>query len=77
MPPTHKMKPLDGLSPPAKNLREYLIKNDITIRKLSEVTGITEAALSDYAAGRRMPGLDKLKTIADSLRLTMDDLMSD
>lgn len=77
MSPTHQMKPIDGLVPPARYLRQHLIKNNITIRKLSKVTGIAEAALSDYASGRRLPGVDKLKMIADSLGLSIDDLMRD
>lgn len=57
-------------------IKELLEQKGITQRKLSELTGITESAISHYIKGDRIPRGMSLVKIAQALGTTADDLLS-
>ena len=57
-------------------IKELLEQKGITQRKLSELTGITESAISHYIKGDRIPRGMSLVKIAQALGTTADDLVS-
>ena len=58
-----------------QNLDEMLIEANMTQRELAEDTGLTEATISRYINGRRMPTVRALVNIAYSLNCSFDELM--
>lgn len=61
----------------AYRIKEMLVQKNITQKQLSELTGITESAISHYIKGDRVPRGTNLIKIAKSLGITADDLLSD
>mgnify|MGYP003369424863 CR=1 FL=1 len=57
-------------------IKELLEEKGITQRKLSELTGMTESAISHYIKGDRIPRGMNLIKIAQALGTTADDLLS-
>ena len=57
-------------------IKEMLAEKNISQKKLSEMTGITESAISHYVKGDRVPRGANLIRIAKSLGTTADDLLS-
>lgn len=57
-------------------IKEMLKKKDISQKKLAEMTGITESAISHYIKGDRVPRGANLIKIAKALGTTADDLLS-
>lgn len=57
----------------AANLRKFLAKKNITQRKCAELIGTTEAAVSRWVHGTRMPNSPTLKALADVLSVKMED----
>lgn len=47
----------------------------ISQKQLAENTGLTEAGISRYISGQRLPRLDILLKIADALNCTLDYLL--
>lgn len=47
----------------------------ISQKQLAETTGLTEAGISRYISGQRLPRLDILLKIADALNCTLDYLL--
>jgi transcriptional regulator with XRE-family HTH domain len=47
----------------------------ITQKQLAELTGLTEAGISRYISGQRLPRIDILLKIADALGCTLDYLL--
>lgn len=58
-----------------RNLDEMLVEANMTQRELAEDTGLTEATISRYINGRRMPTVRALVNIAYSLNCSFDELM--
>jgi len=46
----------------------------MTQRRLAQILGTTEDCVSRYERGASTPGADRLRDIADALRVSMDDL---
>lgn len=57
-------------------IKELLDEKGITQRKLAELTGMTESAISHYIKGDRIPRGMNLIKIAQALSTTADDLLS-
>lgn len=57
-------------------IKEMLDEKNITQKQLSEITGITESAISHYIKGDRVPRGTNLVKIAKALGTTADDLLS-
>lgn len=57
-------------------IKEMLNEKNISQKQLSEVTGITESAISHYIKGDRVPRGTNLVKIARALGTTTDDLLS-
>lgn len=57
-------------------IKEMLDEKNITQKQLSEITGITESAISHYIKGDRVPRGSNLVKIAKALGTTADDLLS-
>lgn len=55
-------------------LRELLKEKHISIRKLSEISGISQSNISNYILGKVSPTLDTLNKIAISLNVPITDL---
>ena len=47
----------------------------ISQKQLAETTGLTEAGISRYISGQRLPRLDILLKIANALNCTLDYLL--
>ena len=58
-----------------ERIKELLEKKGITQRELAERTGCTEAAVSHYIKGDRVPRSSVLTKIAIALETTSDYLM--
>lgn len=57
------------------NLAELLEDSKMTQRDLADASGLSEAAVSNYLRGRRMPGARALVNIADALGCSVDNLV--
>lgn len=56
-------------------IQKLLDERGLTRKQFSELTGITEAALSRYVTNQREPKALTLSIIARSLGVSMDDLL--
>lgn len=56
-------------------LRESIREMGITQKELSEVTGLTQAAISRYVNGNRQPGAQNIGILADALGVSADYLL--
>ena len=57
-------------------IKEMLLEKGISQKELSNLTGITESAISHYVNGERVPRGMNLVKIADALGTTTDDLLN-
>ncbi|MBO4477494.1 MAG: helix-turn-helix transcriptional regulator [Lachnospiraceae bacterium] len=57
-------------------IKEMLSEKKISQKQLSEMTGLTESAISHYIKGDRIPRGSNLMKIAKALGTTADDLLS-
>ena len=57
-------------------IKEMLDEKNISQKQLSDITGITESAISHYVKGDRVPRGTNLVKIAKALGTTADDLLS-
>lgn len=57
-------------------IKEMIAEKGISQKELSELTGITESAISHYVKGTRVPRGANLIKIAGVLGTTADDLLS-
>ena len=55
--------------------RETLAEEYRSLKKMAELTGMTEAQLSMYFSGKRMPNLKNLKKLALYLQVPADYLL--
>lgn len=58
-----------------ENLLYLLRRAHITQRELARLSGISEAAISTYIHGQKMPGPRALVNIAHVMGCTLDELM--
>lgn len=59
----------------AKRLNDTLYEKNLTASEVSQRSGISEASLSKYRNGQRMPQGQNLKSLANSLDVTVDYLV--
>ena len=57
-----------------ENLKRIREEKSVTRKQLAEATGITENLVGMYELGRRLPPLDKIFAIADSLDVAITDI---
>lgn len=55
-------------------LDKIMLRKNLTVRQVSMMTGIPKSTISDIAAGKTMPRIDTLETIAKGLRIQISDL---
>lgn len=56
-------------------LREIRTEKKISMKKLGEIVGVSESAISLYETGKREPDQDTLKRIADYFKVSTDYLL--
>lgn len=57
-------------------IRECCAERGMTQKELAKATGITEAAISRYAGGSRLPRIEHAARIADALHVSLDQLLA-
>lgn len=57
-------------------MKELLDKYDISQKRLSDMTGISESAISRYLSRSRTPTMKNIAKIAWALNVKVDDLIS-
>lgn len=60
-----------------RNLTHYMNRNKITGVTLAKYMGVSSATISDWMHGKKMPRVDKLKSLAHYFRINMTDLTDD
>lgn len=58
-----------------RRIQELLDQRGISRKEFAAMTGLTEAAISRYITGKREPKAVTLSLIADTLGVSMDDLL--
>lgn len=58
-------------------LRKYRLENGMTQVKLAEKLSISQNAVSQYEAGKRMPTVKRLTGIASLLNCSVSDIVPD
>ena len=58
------------------NLRDILKEYGMTQKDLAEEAGLTEAAISYYIHGQKIPSMKAVVNIANALDLTTDELIN-
>lgn len=69
------MSELEWLDIFSENLVSILQDTDITQRGLSEMSGLSEASISNYIHKKRMPNIKAVVNLAYALNCSMDDLI--
>ena len=64
---------IDGISP----VKVYRKHRKLTSQELANKVGVTQAFISQLETGKKKGSLETLKKIADTLDLTVDDLIWD
>lgn len=59
----------------SKNLKYYRLKRGLTKKALAEASGLTPMAITHYEAGERKPGMDSILSLADTLGISLADLL--
>ena len=57
-----------------KSLYKIMLRKNITEKKLSEMTGISQPRLSNYISGKTSPSFYKVDKIAKALNCSIDEL---
>lgn len=57
-----------------KNLRRILSEQDMTAAQLSRKTGVPKTTLAEWLAGGNPRDLNKVKLVADSFGVSVDEL---
>ena len=58
----------------SEKLKLIMMGNNISQRDLSKMTGFTEASISRYIKGERLPRIPEIISIADALYVSRDYL---
>lgn len=58
-------------------LREYRKKNGYTLKKLSDISGVSLTFISDIENGRKKPSTEKAKLLADALNMDIKLLLDE
>ena len=61
----------------AKNLKHYMKRDDVNGVALAKYMGVTSATVSDWTKAKKMPRVDKIKSLANYFRIKMSDLTED
>ena len=61
----------------AKNLRHYMNRNRVNGVTLAKYMKVSSATVSDWMHGKKMPRVDKLKSLSNYFRINMTDLTDD
>ena len=61
----------------AERLKKARIANNMTVYKLSQISGISETHIRDLERGDRNPSFDTLSRLAKPLRLSMSELINE
>ena len=56
-------------------LREYRKRSGLTMKRLGEMVGASEASISQYETGRVEPDIELMIRLSDVLGITVDDLI--
>lgn len=60
----------------AKSIEKLMIENNLTQKDLAKLSGLTEAAISNYLSKKREPNKVSLSKIAKALNTSVEDLQS-
>lgn len=58
-----------------KNLRYYRLKNNMSMKELASLVGVSPMAISHYENGERKPGMDTIKALAQALGVRVTDFL--
>ena len=58
-------------------LREIRKQKGISQGRLSELSHVDRVSISRYETGRKKPGVDNLKRLANALEVTTDELLGE
>ncbi len=56
-------------------MREYRKRQGLTMKRLGEMVGASEASISQYETGRVEPDIELMSKIADVLNVSVDNLI--
>lgn len=59
-----------------KNLKFYRLKNNMTMKELASLVGVSPMTISYYESGERRPGMDTIKALAEVLNVRVTDFLS-
>lgn len=57
------------------NLYSLLLESNMSQRELADLSGLSEATISNYLNSRQMPGVKAIINIANALECSTDDLI--
>lgn len=58
-----------------KNIKYYRLKNNLSMKALAGMIGITSMAISHYESGKRTPDLKTTRALASALKVSLADLI--
>ena len=61
----------------AKNLRHYMARDKVNGVTVAAYMKVSSATVSDWTSGKKMPRVDKIKSLANYFRIDMSDLTDD
>jgi len=59
----------------SKNLKYYRLKNNMSMKELASLVGISQMAISHYESGERKPDMDTIKALAKVLGVKVTDFL--
>ncbi len=59
-----------------ERIKELRKQNQLTLKRLGEIIGVSESTISLYESGKRQPDNDILKRLADFFNVTVDYLLN-
>ncbi|QHC35382.1 helix-turn-helix transcriptional regulator [Komagataeibacter xylinus] len=57
------------------SLRVFLKQADLTQRQLAKIVGVSEPTVSRWVTGTALVPTEKLRTVADTLRVSIEELV--
>ena len=60
-----------------RNLTHYMNRDHVNGVTLAKYMGVSSAAISDWMSGKKMPRIDKIKSLSNYFRIEMSDLTDD